>query len=114
MLATQLAGFDQAGPDLFKRNALFVPLRHQDVFNIMVCTRFSIFFHLPAPFSPVNRRAKVESGGCENASEIVRAALRTLEREERQREAKRDAPRKAIDDGDGGCGGGKLFPRKKR
>ncbi len=44
--------------------------------------------------------AKVESGRYENASEVVRAALRTLEREEQQYEAKLDALRIAIDEGD--------------
>jgi len=44
--------------------------------------------------------AKVESGRYENASEVVRAALRTLEREEQQYEAKLAALRTAIDDGD--------------
>ena len=43
---------------------------------------------------------KVESGRYENASEVVRAALRTLEREERQFEAKLAALRTAIDEGD--------------
>jgi len=45
--------------------------------------------------------AKVASGRYENASEVVRAALRTLEREEQQYEAKLAALRTAIDDGDG-------------
>jgi len=44
--------------------------------------------------------AKVASGRYENASEVVRAALRTLEREEQQYEAKLAALRTAIDDGD--------------
>ena len=44
--------------------------------------------------------AKVESGRYENASEVVRAALRTLEREEQQYEAKLSALRTAIDEGD--------------
>ncbi len=45
-------------------------------------------------------RAKIESGRYENASEVVRAALRTLEREEQQFEAKLAALRAAIDEGD--------------
>lgn len=45
---------------------------------------------------------KVESGRYENASEVVRAALRTLEREEQQYEAKLSALRAAIDEGGGG------------
>jgi len=44
--------------------------------------------------------AKVESGRYENASEVVRAALRTLEREEQRYEAKLAALRAAIDEGD--------------
>jgi antitoxin ParD1/3/4 len=44
--------------------------------------------------------AKVGSGRYENASEVVRAALRTLEREERQYEAKLAALQTAIDEGD--------------
>jgi antitoxin ParD1/3/4 len=44
--------------------------------------------------------AKVESGRYENASEVVRAALRTLEREEQRHEAKLTALRAAIDGGD--------------
>ena len=44
--------------------------------------------------------ARVESGRFENASEVVRAALRTLEREERVFEAKLETLRAAIDEGD--------------
>jgi len=44
--------------------------------------------------------AKVSSGRYENASEVVRAALRTLEREERQYEAKLAGRRHALDEGD--------------
>jgi antitoxin ParD1/3/4 len=44
--------------------------------------------------------AKVQSGRYENASEVIRAALRTLEREEQEREAKLAALRDAIDAGD--------------
>jgi antitoxin ParD1/3/4 len=43
---------------------------------------------------------KVKSGRYENASEVVRAGLRTLEREEQQYEAKLAALRAAIDEGD--------------
>jgi antitoxin ParD1/3/4 len=66
---------------------------------------------------------KIESGRYENASEVVRAALRTLEREERQFEAKLVALRAAIDAGDAsGVAEGdsfgrvrhKLKPPKKR
>jgi antitoxin ParD1/3/4 len=44
--------------------------------------------------------ANVESGRYENASEVVRAALRSLEREEQRHEAKLAALRVAIDEGD--------------
>jgi antitoxin ParD1/3/4 len=44
--------------------------------------------------------AKVGSGRYENASEVVRAALRILEREEREYEMKLAALRTAIDEGD--------------
>ena len=43
---------------------------------------------------------KVKTGRYENASEVVRAGLRTLEREEQQYEAKLSALRAAIDAGD--------------
>jgi antitoxin ParD1/3/4 len=43
---------------------------------------------------------KVESGRYQNASDVVRSALRTLEREEREYEAKLAALRAAIDEGD--------------
>lgn len=42
----------------------------------------------------------VKSGRYENASEVVRAALRSLERDEREYEAKLAALRAAIDEGD--------------
>ena len=43
---------------------------------------------------------KVKTGRYENASEVVRAALRALEREEREFEAKLASLRAAIDAGD--------------
>ena len=43
---------------------------------------------------------KVADGRYENASEVVRAALRLLERDEREQEAKIAALRAAIDEGD--------------
>jgi antitoxin ParD1/3/4 len=43
---------------------------------------------------------KVKSGRYENASEVMRAALRALEREEQEYEAKLAALRSAIDAGD--------------
>jgi antitoxin ParD1/3/4 len=55
---------------------------------------------------------KVKSGRYENASEVVRAALRTLEREEQQYEAKLSALRAAIDEGDAsGIAKGDAFAR---
>jgi antitoxin ParD1/3/4 len=45
-------------------------------------------------------RAKIKTGRYENASEVVRAALRTLERDEREYELKLDALRAAIAEGD--------------
>jgi antitoxin ParD1/3/4 len=54
--------------------------------------------------------ARVESGRFENASEVVRAALRTLEREERVYEARLEALRAAIDQGDAsGVAEGDVF-----
>ena len=54
--------------------------------------------------------ARVESGRFENASEVVRAALRALEREERIFEAKLEALRAAIDEGDAsGVAEGDVF-----
>jgi antitoxin ParD1/3/4 len=44
--------------------------------------------------------AKVESGRYENASEVVRAALRILEREEQEYEVKLATLRASIDEGD--------------
>jgi len=59
--------------------------------------------------------AKVGSGRYENASEVVRAALRTLEREEQQYEAKLAALRTAIDEGDrSGVAEGNSFDRVRR
>ena len=58
---------------------------------------------------------KVESGRYENASEVVRTALRTLEREEREYEAKLAALRAAIDEGDAsGIAKGNPFDRVRK
>src|ERR1035441_1556659 len=58
---------------------------------------------------------KVKSGRYENASEVVRAGLRTLEREERQYEARLAALRAAIDEGDAsGIAEGKVFGRVRK
>jgi antitoxin ParD1/3/4 len=56
--------------------------------------------------------SKVESGRYENASEVVRAALRTLEREEQQYELKLAALRAAVDEGDAsGIAEGNVFAK---
>jgi antitoxin ParD1/3/4 len=58
---------------------------------------------------------KVKSGRYENASEVVRAGLRTLEREEQQYEAKLAALRAAIDEGDAsGIAQGNVFGRVRK
>jgi antitoxin ParD1/3/4 len=58
---------------------------------------------------------KVKSGRYENASEVVRAGLRTLEREEQQYEAKLAALRAAIDEGDAsGIAEGDVFGRVRK
>ena len=58
---------------------------------------------------------KVESGRYENASEVVRAALRTLEREEQQHKAKLAALRTAINEGDAsGVAKGDGFARVRK
>jgi antitoxin ParD1/3/4 len=59
--------------------------------------------------------AKIDSGRYENASEVIRAALRTLEREEQQFEAKLAALRTAVDQGDAsGVAPGDSFQRVRR
>lgn len=59
--------------------------------------------------------SKVKSGRYENASEVVRAALRTLEREEHEHDAKMAALRRAIDEGDSsGLATGDVFARVRR
>jgi antitoxin ParD1/3/4 len=59
--------------------------------------------------------ARVESGRFENASEVVRAALRTLEREERLYETKLEALRAAIDEGDAsGVAKGDVFAQVRK
>jgi len=58
---------------------------------------------------------KVKTGRYENASEVVRAGLRTLEREEQQYEAKLVALRGAIDEGDSsGIAKGNVFRRVRK
>ncbi len=63
---------------------------------------------------------KVKSGRYENASEVVCAGLRTLKRQEKEREehehaAKLDALRQAIDEGDAsGVARGNVFGRVRK
>jgi len=58
---------------------------------------------------------KVESGRFENASEVVRAGLRALEREEQEYAAKLAALRAAIKIGDeSGYAKGDVFARVRR
>ena len=65
---------------------------------------------------------KIKSGRYENASEVVRAGLRTLKREEKkrqedakEREAKLAALRRAIDEGDAsGVAQGNVFGRIRK
>ena len=60
-------------------------------------------------------QAKVESGHYENASEVIRAALRTLDREEKQNEVKVAVLRRAIDEGDtSGIASGDVFGRIRK
>jgi len=59
--------------------------------------------------------SKIEEGRYGNASEVVRAALRTLDREEREFEAKLAALRIAIDEGDAsGIVPGNSFTRIRK
>ncbi len=58
---------------------------------------------------------KVMTGRYENASEVVRAGLRNLEREEKEYEAKLVALRAAIDEGDAsGIVEGNVFGRVRK
>jgi len=58
---------------------------------------------------------KVKSGRYENASEVVRAALRTLEREENEYDAKLATLRQAIKIGDAsGIAPGDAFARVRK
>jgi antitoxin ParD1/3/4 len=58
---------------------------------------------------------KVKTGRYENASEVVRAALRTLEREELEYDAKLAALRAVIDEGDAsGAAEGDVFARVRK
>lgn len=56
--------------------------------------------------------AKVKGGQYENASEVVRAALRALDREEQEDEARLRLLRSALDEGDAsGLASGGSFDR---
>jgi antitoxin ParD1/3/4 len=58
---------------------------------------------------------KVKAGLYDNASEVVRAGLRTLQREEQEFEAKLAAIRAAIDEGDSsGIARGNVFARVRK
>jgi len=58
---------------------------------------------------------KVRAGLYDNASEVVRAGLRTLQREEQEFEAKLVALRAAIDEGDSsGIARGNVFARVRK
>ena len=58
---------------------------------------------------------KVASGRFENASEVIRAGLRTLEREEHEYQAKLTALRAAINAGDlSGIAPGDVLARVRR
>lgn len=58
---------------------------------------------------------KIESGRYESASEVVRAALRTLEREDSEYEARLVRLRQAIDEGDAsGVAPGDPFVRVRK
>lgn len=58
---------------------------------------------------------KVAAGRYENASEVLRATLRTLEREEQQYQAKLAALRAAVDEGDAsGLAAGGTFVRVRK
>ena len=60
-------------------------------------------------------RDQVKSGRYENASEVVRSALRTLDHEERHFEAKLIALRSAIEEGDAsGVAKGNVFARVRK
>jgi antitoxin ParD1/3/4 len=59
--------------------------------------------------------AKVATGRYENASEVIRAALRSLDRDEREYEARLAALRAAVDEGDAsGIAPGDVFARVRK
>jgi len=59
--------------------------------------------------------SRIDSGRYENASEVVRAALRTLEREEAEYKARLALLWKAVDEGDAsGVARGDVFARVRK
>ncbi len=59
--------------------------------------------------------SQVKSGRYENASEVIRAALRVLEWQERENEAKLKLLQTAIDEGDAsGIAEGDVFARVRK
>ena len=59
--------------------------------------------------------SRVRSGSFENASEVVRSALRTMERDEQEFQEKLQALRAAIDEGDAsGVAEGDVFARVRK
>lgn len=59
--------------------------------------------------------SKVRGGLYDNASEVVRAGLRALERDEQEHEARLAALRAAIDEGDAsGIAKGDVFARVRK
>jgi antitoxin ParD1/3/4 len=59
--------------------------------------------------------SRIENGRYENASEVIRAALRGLEREEKEYDAKFAALLQALDEGDAsGIAEGDVFGRIKQ
>jgi antitoxin ParD1/3/4 len=59
--------------------------------------------------------SRIESGRYDSASEVVRAALRTLEHEELEHEAKIAALRSAIEEGDAsGIAANGVFDRLRK
>jgi antitoxin ParD1/3/4 len=60
-------------------------------------------------------RRKIGSGRYENASEVVRAGLRSLEREEKRYKAELAALRSAIEEGDrSGVASGDVFAQVRK
>jgi antitoxin ParD1/3/4 len=91
--------------------------------SVTICSKLPIRRSVTMPTRNVNLTeelerfvlTKVESGRYENASEVVRAALRILAREEEQYEVKLAALRAAVDEGDAsGIVRGNAFARVRK